>query len=179
MDERRDLVDRKELRRELALEVEERAAGETGRGRRFGLEVAIGILNSLEAVECPRGWTRDEVLKELDADPDAVCEALNPYVDVWAQEERVWIERWHPEVRRYDVRVVRVAPVPEWVPLTQLVGRTIHGCDVAVNRVEVCRSRSSWWAIHDLIFAARAFPDGTLNLDDATVAVRPEAAPHA
>jgi hypothetical protein len=177
MDERRDLVDRKELRQELELEMPECVDGKIGRGRRFGLQCAIGILNSLDAVECPRGWTRDEVLAELDADPDAVCEWLSIHDAEWHPETMQFITgSWHPEVRRYDVRVVRVATEPEWVPLTQLVGRTIDGCSGAVNRFHVDRYHAKWWALHDLEFQDRPFPEGTLNLETGQVAVRPKGA---
>ena len=174
MDERRDLVDREELRRELELEMSECTDGKIGRGRRFGLQCAIGILNSLGSVECPRGWTRDEVLAELDADPDAVCEWLSTFWGDWRTTDRIDALSWHPEVRRYDVRVVRVAPKPEWVPLTQLVGRTIDGCDEVVHGYETKQTVLTWWPM----FGPRdqPFPEGTLNLETGQVAVRPKAA---
>jgi len=172
MDERRDLVDREELRRELELEMSECTDGKIGRGRRFGLQCAIGILNSLGSVECPRGWTRDEVLAELDADPDAVCEYLHPYSNEWMRWPRWPPPGWHPEERRYDVRVVRVAPEPEWVPLTQLVGRTVHGCTGFVDPSGLSGEGWRWYDGREW----HSFPDGTLNLETGQVAVRPKAA---
>ena len=75
MDERRDLVDRTELRRRLVQEREANVEGsQWDYGWRACLAHVVAILNSLDAVECPRGWTRDEVLAELDKHPDAVCE---------------------------------------------------------------------------------------------------------
>ena len=173
MDERRDLVDREELRREIAEQLKECHAESLSAAL---WRVVLTLLDAMPAVECPRGWTRDEVLAELDADPDAVCEVQNAFDGDWRPVERRIVADWHPEVRRYDVRVVRVAPEPEWVPLTQLVGRTIDGCDVAVNRFHVDRYHAKWWALHDLDYQDRTFPEGTLNLETGQVAVRPKAA---
>ena len=171
MDERRDLVDREELRRRLE---RERDCCNPDGSHAFTLRWVIEILDAMPAVECPRGWTRDEVLAELDADPDAACEGRGFLTGQWYAVIRPNISRWHPEVRRYDVRVVRVAPGPERVPLTQLVGRTIDGCDEAVNRFHVDRYHAKWWALHDLEFQDRPFPEGTLNLETGQVAVRPK-----
>jgi len=160
MDERRDLVDREKLRRRLGAE------------NHVG---AILLLNAMPAVECPRGWTRDEVLAELDADPDAVCEYLNLVWNDWRPMPRSVLKDWKdPDVPRPNVRVVRVTPEPEWVPLTQLVGRTIAG-----ERVEVFDWRHhvyngiQWWGVDGRV---QHFPDGTLNLVVGLVAVRPKAA---
>jgi len=172
MDERRDLVDREELRRRL-----EENFSESNTHAWVGAHRSVlSHLDAMPAVEWTRGWTRDEVLAELDADPDAACEGRGFLTGQWYAVIRPNISRWHPEVRRYDVRVVRVAPEPEWVPLTQLVGRTIHGCNVAVNRFHVDRYHAKWWALHDLEFQDRPFPEGTLNLETGQVAVRPKAA---
>ena len=175
MDERRDLVDREELRRRLKEERSKMTAyDEWHDGWRFGNCAAEIVLNAMPAVECPHGWTRGEVLAELDADPDAVCEWHNPYNDTWVKYDRIDARFWHPEVRRYDVRVVRVAPEPEWVPLTQLVGRTVHKCSGFVDRDPSGLSGEGWrW------YDGRewhSFPDGTLNLETGQVAVRPKAA---
>jgi len=132
------------------------------------------VRGAMPAVECPRGWTRDEVLAELDADPDAVCEQQSVQMAEWFTVPTGAIGSWHPEVRRYDVRVVRVAPEPEWVPLTQLVGRTIAGCTGVVDRDPSALSGEGWrW------YDGREwhpFPEGTLNLETGQVAVRPKAA---
>ena len=133
MDERRDLVDREELRRQINADANGRDDTPWRSGWCSGQFHAINLLDAMPAVECPRGWTRDEVLAELDADPDAVCEWLSTFWGDWRTTDRIDALSWHPEVRRYDVRVVRVAPEPERVPLTQLVGRTIERCAVAVN----------------------------------------------
>jgi hypothetical protein len=171
MDERRDLVDREELRRRL-----EENFSESNTHAWVGAHRSVlSHLDAMPAVEWTRGWTRDEVLAELDADPDAVCEVQNAFDGDWRPVERRIVAGWHPEVRRYDVRVVRVAPGPEWVPLTQLVGRTIDGCSGAVNRFHVDRYHAKWWALHDLEFQDRPFPEGTLNLETGQVAVRPKA----
>ena len=168
MDERRDLVDREELRRRIK-------ANESAYDA-WSHRNAMHLLDAMPAVECPRGWTRGEVLAELDADRDAVCEYEDTYTGKWEPYEHIRAHKWHPEVRRYDVRVVRVAPEPEWVPLTQLVGRTIDGCAVAVNKADVTEYGQGWWALHDLIQDRRDFPAGTLNLETGQVAVRPKAA---
>jgi len=173
MDERRDLVDREELRRQIKKHTSVGHYSTTWNG---ALVNALNELDRMPAVECPRGWTRDEVLAELDADPDAVCDYLHPYSNEWMRLTRLNVEDWHPEVRRYDVRVVRVAPEPEWVPLTQLVGRTIDGCDRPVEKQlwfnEHGRPSGWWWyGAHWL-----PVPEGTLNLETGQVAVRPKAA---
>jgi len=170
MDERRDLVDREELRRLFERN--------TGAGYSYSWSAAnrknLAFLDAMPAVECPRGWTRGEVLAELDADPDAVCEQQSMQMAEWFTVPTGAIGSWHPEVRRYDVRVVRVAPEPEWVPLTQLVGRTIAGCTGVVDRDPSALSGEGWrW------YDGREwhpFPEGTLNLETGQVAVRPKAA---
>jgi hypothetical protein len=172
MDERRDLVDRAELRRILE---RDRALHPNLIPWTDAFKVAVFDLNEMPVVECPRGWTRDEVLAELDADPDAVCKVLGALTGRWHIVPRWAIAEWHPEVRRYDVRVVRVvrvAPEPEWVPLTQLVGRTIHGCTGVVDRNPSSMSGKGWrwYDGHEW----HRFPDGTLNLETGQVAVRPK-----
>lgn len=170
MDERRDLVDRKELRRRLG-----------SLGFVAGI-AALDVLDAMPSVTVPKGWTRDEVLAELAKHPDNVCEGQNIYTGEWVALARELIDQWRPEVSRFDVRVVRSTPDPEWVPLTKLVGRTIHGETEPVDRIEwatkagtaECRARWRWHERGCLYW--QDFPDGTLNLDDATVAVRPEAA---
>ena len=175
MDERRDLVDREELRRQIEAERDSLLTA----AQRRPMNVILTALDAMPAVECPRGWTRDEVLAELDADPDAVCEWLHPLTGMRGPYGRYEVSRWHPEVRRYDVRVVRVAPEPEWVPLTQLVGRTIHG------ETEPVTSPPAWTAINGKAEWRwlsiphgkwLPFPEGTLNLETGQVAVRPKAA---
>jgi len=173
MDERRDLVDREELRRLFERN--------TGAGYSYSWSAAnrknLAFLDAMPAVECPRGWTREEVLAELDADPDAVCEYHDTFTGEWMPIHRHAVRSWSkPHSPRTNVRVVRVAPEPEWVPLTQLVGRTIDGCSGAVNRFHVDRYHAKWWALHDLEFQDRPFPEGTLNLETGQVAVRPKAA---
>ena len=174
MDERRDLVDREELRRQINADANGRDDTPWRSGWCSGQFHAIELLDAMPAVECPRGWTRDEVLAELDADPDAVCEWLSTFWGDWRTTDRIDALSWHPEVRRYDVRVVRVAPKPEWVPLTQLVGRTIDGCDEVVHGYETKQTVLTWWPM----FGPRdqPFPEGTLNLETGQVAVRPKAA---
>ena len=172
MDERRDLVDREELRRQL-----EENFSESNTHTWVGAHRSVlSHLDAMPAVEWTRGWTRDEVLAELDADPDAVCKVQNAFDGDWRPVERRIVADWHPEVRRYDVRVVRVAPGPERVPLTQLVGRTIDGCDEAVHDVCASNERPGDWQWRPDRFGWLDFPDGTLNLETGQVAVRPKAA---
>ena len=184
MDERRDLVDREELRRLFERN--------TGAGYSYSWSAAnrknLAFLDAMPAVECPRGWTRDEVLKELDADPDAVCDddllymawglIANATGGDWNEADRLspgwkaaaerWRDAWHRTLPG------RVAPEPEWVPLTQLVGRTIDGCSGVVDRDPSALSGEGWrW------YDGREwhpFPEGTLNLETGQVAVRPKAA---
>ena len=173
MDERRDLVDREELRRRIVAAIGHSGNGEWLHGYTVGKQATLNLLDAMPAVECPRGWTRDEVLAELDADPDAVCEGRGFITGQWYAVTRPNISRWHPEVRRHDVRVVR-APEPEWVPLTQLVGRTIDGCHAPVSYQPVHHTGQWWWQGPG--GATHAFPEGTLNLVTGQVAVRPKAA---
>ena len=170
MDERRDLVDREELRVALVASLPELDQDEWDRGRRSGIAVSVALLDAMPAVECPRGWTRDEVLAELDADPDAVCEWLHPLTGMRGPYGRYEVSRWHPEVRRYDVRVVRVAPEPEWVPLTQLVGRTIVGESEPVARWQGDSDATHWRP------ASGGYHRVPVNLETGQVAVRPKAA---
>ena len=174
MDERRDLVDREELRRQINADANGRDDTPWRSGWCSGQFHAIELLDAMPAVECPRGWTRDEVLAELDADPDAVCEWLSTFWGDWRTTDRIDALSWHPEVRRYDVRVVRVAPEPEWVPLTQLVGRTIAGEDDVVTYEPTHHTGRWWW--QGAGGSWRVFPEGTLNLETGQVAVRPKAA---
>ena len=169
MSERRDLVDREELRRRL-----EENFSESNTHAWVGAHRSVlSHLDAMPAVEWTRGWTRDEVLAELDADPDAVCEWLHPLTGMRGPYGRYEVSRWHPEVRRYDVRVVRVAPEPEWVPLTQLVGRTIDKCDKPVDRTPFYSNTLREWGWHDGD-TWQPFPEGTLNLETGQVAVRPK-----
>ena len=174
------LVDADKLRRRIVKEREANVeAGQWDYGWRACLAHVAAILNSVPSSTAPKGWTRDEVLDELAKHPDNVCEVLCPYMGNWFLMPRSTIESWHPEVRRFDVRVVRSTPDPEWVPLTKLVGRTIHGETEPVGWFvpTAVPSPPHWeWRPDDAIHRYRPFPDGTLNLDDATVAVRPEAA---
>ena len=166
MDERRDLVDREELRRRL-----EENFSESNTHSWVGAHRSVlSHLDAMPAVEWTRGWTRDEVLAELDADPDAVCEGLNPLTGMRGPYGRYEVSRWHPEVRRYDVRVVRVAPGPEWVPLTQLVGRTIVGESEPVARWQGDSDATHWRP------ASGGYHRVPVNLETGQVAVRPKAA---
>lgn len=149
------------------------------RGYRCAQGVTLKVLDAMPSVAAPKGWTRDEVLAELAKHPDNVCEALNPIHNEWEALTSFWIEQWHPEVRRFDVRVVRSTPDPEWVPLTKLVGRTIHG------ETEPVTSPPAWTAINGKAEWRwlsiphgkwLPFPEGTLNLETGQVAVRPKAA---
>ena len=176
MDERRDLVDREELRRRL-----EENFSESNTHAWVGAHRSVlSHLDAMPAVECPRGWTRGEVLAELDADPDAAVQTLYSADGSWGHyAPEKWVRGWrNPEVRRYDVRVVRVAPAPEWVPLTQLVGRTIDGELETVHRTDSpnpgtqTTPRWRWRPASTAIW--QEFPDGTLNLETGQVAVRPK-----
>jgi len=169
------LVDADELRRRIDGAIAGKTDGTPwGDGRRYGLRIARKFLDAMPSTTAPKGWTRDEVLAELAKHPDNVCEVLSPYSRRWVPMPSRVVEQWHPEVRRFDVRVVRSTPDPEWVPLTKLVGRTIHGCCGVVDRDPSALGGIGWrWYDGE---CWHAFPDGTLNLDDATVAVRPEAA---
>ncbi len=176
MDERRDLVDREELRRRIVAAIGYSGNGEWLHGYTVGKQATLNLLDAMPAVEQQRGWTRDEVLAELDADPDAAVQTMYSADGSWGHyAPEKWVRGWrNPEVRRYDVRVVRVAPAPEWVPLTQLVGRTINGCTGVVDRDPSALSGEGWrW------YDGRKwhpFPEGTLNLETGQVAVRPKAA---
>ncbi len=146
----RDLVDRTELRRRL-----EKL---TGLGNthawKNSIRCAIQDLDAMPSVECPRGWTRDEVLHEMDTHPGAVCEWQNPWDNDWRPVNRHDVDRWHPEVRRYDVRVVLPEPpVTVWVPLTKLVGRTLPGETEPVCRYEGYSEGVLWFPTES---AARA-----------------------
>ena len=101
----RDLVDRTELRRRLQAN---QSAYDT-----WSFHNANFLLDAMPSVECPRGWTRDEVLHELDTHPGAVCEVLSPFSGQYERYFPGGIKRWHPEVRRYDVRVVLPEPNPQ------------------------------------------------------------------
>ena len=129
----RDLVDREELRREFA-----EAGDHTHTPKwRTAFRHARAVLDSMPSVECPRGWTRDEVLHELDTLPGAVAKALGTRSGAWYELRRSDIADWHPKARFYDVRVVLPEPpVTVWVPLTKLVGRTLPGETEAVMRYE-------------------------------------------
>ena len=136
------------------------------------------ILDAMPSVEQPVGMTRDDVLAALDAaearGDEAVVEYLDTSIGKWYGTN---LDNWiNPEVPRLNVRVRVTEQAPEKVPLTQLVGRTIDGCSGAVNRFHVDRYHAKWWALHDLEFQDRPFPEGTLNLETGQVAVRPKAA---
>jgi len=161
------LVDADELRRRIEAERDELNT----LAWRCAIEAAVDALDAMPSVTAPKGWTRDEVLAELAKHPDNVCEHLDYYTGKWTPS--VAVTGWgNPDVPRTNVRVVRSTPDSEWVPLTKLVGRTIHGCDRPVNLTP-----TYWdgvWRWYDGSHW-HPFPDGMLNLDDATVAVRPEA----
>ena len=132
------LVDADELRRRLG-----------SLGFVVGI-AALDVLDAMPSVTVPKGWTRDEVLAELAKHPDNVCEGQNIYTGEWVALARELIDQWRPEVSRFDVRVVRSTPDPEWVPLTKLVGRTIHGetAEVAGWRLSMCDGvwcDGVWW----------------------------------
>lgn len=175
------LVDADELRRRIEADARGRDDTPWRMGWLSGQRHAIALLDAMPSVAAPKGWTRDEVLDELAKHPDNVCEHLDYYTGKWTPS--VAVTGWgNPDVPRTNVRVVRSTPDPEWVPLTKLVGRTIHGETEPVDRIEwatkagtaECRARWRWHERGCLYW--QDFPDGTLNLDDATVAVRPEAA---
>ena len=68
------LVDADELRRRLKdYESDEGTGDPWATGRLYGLRIALGELSDMPTVTAPKVWTRDEVLKELDADPDALA----------------------------------------------------------------------------------------------------------
>lgn len=161
------LVDADELRRRIDGAVADGTPW--GDGRRYGLRVARRHLDAMPTTTAPKGWTRDEVLAELAKHPDNVCEGQNIYTGEWVALARELIDQWRPEVSRFDVRVVRSTPDPEWVPLTKLVGRTIHGetAEVAGWRLSMCDG--VWWP--------RSGQQHPLTVDEQVrVAVRPEAA---
>lgn len=164
------LVDADELRRRIDGAIAGKTDGTPwGDGRRYGLRVARRHLDAMPTTTAPKGWTRDEVLAELAKHPDNVCEGQNIYTGEWVALARELIDQWRPEVSRFDVRVVRSTPDPEWVPLTKLVGRTIHGetAEVAGWRLSMCDG--VWWP--------RSGQQHPLTVDEQVrVAVRPEAA---
>jgi hypothetical protein len=173
MDERRDLVDREELRRRIK-------ANESAYDA-WSYRNALYLLDAMPAVECPRGWTRDEVLAELDADPDAACEYRDTFAGNWHGEIRGWVAGWiNPEVPRLNVRVRVTEQAPEKVPLTQLVGRTIHGEKNPVTSFwrladeETEPPRQMLWSSTPLEPVSARFPDGTLDLDTGRVRVYAE-----
>lgn len=175
----RDLVDRTELRRQIEADANGRDDTPWRNGWCSGQHHAIELLDAMPAAECPRGWTRDEVLHELDTHPGAECEAQGVLSLNWCPLPRKEIESWHPEVRRYDVRVV-LPPVTVWVPLTKLDGRTLPGEIEPVDRIEWvtsaaahdCRARWRWHPKSNLSWLD--FPDGTLNLETGMVEVLAE-----
>ena len=162
-----EYVDRDALRRKLEEAIERNADADSS--WRAGARHAIRHLNDMPPLAVPRGWSRDEVLAELAKHPDNVCEGQNIYTGEWVALARELIDQWRPEVSRFDVRVVRSTPAPEWVPLTKLVGRTIHGetAEVAGWRLSMCDG--VWWP--------RSGQQHPLTVDEQVrVAVRPEAA---
>ena len=164
------LVDADELRRRIDGAIAGKTGGTPwGDGHRYGLRVARRHLDAMPTTTAPKGWTRDEVLAELAKHPDNVCEGQNIYTGEWVALARELIDQWRPEVSRFDVRVVRSTPDPEWVPLTKLVGRTIHGetAEVAGWRLSMCDG--VWWP--------RSGQQHPLTVDEQVrVAVRREAA---
>ncbi len=164
------LVDADELRRRIDGAIAGKTDGTPWwNGRRYGLRVARRHLDAMPTTTAPKGWTRDEVLAELAKHPDNVCEGQNIYTGEWVALARELIDQWRPEVSRFDVRVARSTPDPEWVPLTKLVGRTIHGetAEVAGWRLSMCDG--VWWP--------RSGQQHPLTVDEQVrVAVRPEAA---
>lgn len=133
----------------------------------------------------PQPLTRDDVLAEIariEAAGDAVVVEFQHLVTgKWVKMSTGQVSDWdNPDVPRWNVRVVRVAPEPEWVPLTQLVGRTIDGDGIThpVWRVdppyeEVGLSKVWRWSAGG---DYHPFPEGTLNPKTGQVAVRPKAA---
>lgn len=177
MDERRDLVDREELRRRIERDTGHGYSAKWNDANRL----TLAHLDAMPAVECPRGWTRDDVLAALDAAADRGDEAVVEYLDTsigkwYGTNLYNWI---NPEVPRLNVRVRVTEQAPEKVPLTQLVGRTIHG------ETEPVTSPPAWTAINGKAEWRwlsiphgkwLPFPEGTLNLETGQVAVRPKAA---
>lgn len=91
-----------------------------------------------------------------------------------------WFQ-WHPDHPGSSRAIVQCRPPVKppqratvEVPLTQLVGRTIEGCAVAVNKADVTEYGQCWWALHDLIQDRRDFPAGTLDLSTGLVRVYAE-----
>lgn len=175
----RDLVDRTELRRKLKKYEAASLNGEEWLGgRRYALRLALDELDAMPPAECPRGWTRDEVLHEMDTHPGAVCEWQNPWDNDWRPVNRHDVDRWHPEVRRYDVRVVLPSePVTVWVPLTKLVGRTLPGETEPVICPPVwtiADDKAEWRWLRYASPRWLPFPVGTLNLETGLVEVLAE-----
>jgi hypothetical protein len=151
------LVDADELRRRLV-----------GLGfRSDGL--ALSTLDAMPSSTAPKGWTRDEVLAELAKHPDNVWEYRDTFTGEWRPLRHLIVEKWHPEVPRTDVRVVRSTPDPEWVPLTKLVGRIPDGQDARVTNYGG-NADGPWAQVH-----MNTIVPLTVN-GDGKVAVRPEAA---
>jgi hypothetical protein len=130
----RDLVDREGLRRKLQAN---RSAYE-----RWSFYNAIHLLDAMPAVECPRGWTRDEVLHDLDTHPGAVAKALGTRSGAWYELRRSDIADWHPKARFYDVRVVLPKPSE---PLREMQYEQAR----AVLSVPVVRDALAVAATHD------------------------------
>lgn len=176
IDERRDLVDREELRRRL-----EENFSESNTHAWVGAHRSVlSHLDAMPAVEWTRGWTRDEVLAELDAaearGDKAVVEYLDTSIGKWYG---TYLDNWiNPEVPRLNVRVRVTEQAPEKVPLTQLVGRTIAGETETVHRTDSpnpdtqTTPRWRWRPASTAIW--QEFPEGTLNLETGQVAVRPK-----
>jgi hypothetical protein len=168
MDERRDLVDREELRRRIK-------ANESAYDA-WSYRNAMHLLDAMPSVEQPVGMTRDDVLAALDAAADRGDEAVVEYLDTsigkwYGTNLYNWI---NPEVPRLNVRVRVTEQAPEKVPLTQLVGRTIAGEDDVVTYEPTHHTGRWWW--QGAGGSWRVFPEGTLNLETGQVAVRPKAA---
>lgn len=132
-----EYVDRNELRRRIETNANGRSDTAWRQGRSAGQRHAIDLLNAMPAASVPRGWSRDELLAAMDAEPGTVVERLT-MDGLWSTLRRVWVERWPDDVVSYDVRVVAPPePKTEDVPLHEVVGRTTKGDTEPVQRVSV------------------------------------------
>lgn len=141
--------------------------------RRMVLSLIASMVTAVP--ETPEPWTRDTMLAALDAHPGSYFEWLNPYNGRWDfVGGLLTIADHHPDVIRYDVRLV--IPEPERLPWWTIRGRTmpgsLGGTPAKVSEVRVGPGGEPQW-----------LPEGDFswcNLrsrcdwnDDGTVAVLP------
>jgi hypothetical protein len=168
-----ELIDGDELRRKLERLT---SIGNT-HAWNAAIRISLEALDAMPSVEQPVGMTRVDVLAALDAaearGDKAVVEVFAPYYARWEGRDHRWVDEWKsPEVPRLNVRVRVTEQAPEQVPLTQLVGRTIHGEELPVS-VPPFYSGEWCWQAREGGGRLRPFPDGTLDLATGLVAVRP------